>query len=90
MRSASLCRAQAKECRALAKDFDRDRRQQILGMAETWDDLARQVDADNNRHLTGMIRATYDKVASEPVPDRLRELLGRLDAKDWRERGRQT
>jgi hypothetical protein len=78
MRSAAECRHRAKECRALAKGFDGERRHQTLVMAETWEDLARQVDCANNRHLAGMLKATYDNVAREPVPDRFRELLGRL------------
>ena len=86
MRTASECRAQAKECRALAKGFAGDRRQQTLDMAETWEDLARQVDAANNRHLAGMIKATYDEVAHEPVPERFRKLLGRLNAAEPRGR----
>ena len=86
MRTASECRAQAKKCRALANGFAGDRRQQTLDMAETWEDLARQVDAANNRHLAGMIKATYDKVANEPMPERFRELLGRLDAAEPRGR----
>ena len=80
MKSAFACRAQAKECRALAKNFAGERRQQTLEMAETWEDLARQLDSANNSHLAGMIQATYDKVAREPVPDQFRELLMRLDA----------
>lgn len=86
MRSAFECRKQAKECRALATDFEGERRQQLIEMAETWDDLARQMDSANNRHLAGMIKATFDKVAGEPVPDRLRKLLRRLDDKDSRGR----
>ena len=80
MKSAFACRAQAKECRALAKSFAGERRRQTLDMAEIWEDLARQLDSAKNRHLAGMIQATYDKVAREPVPDRFRELLMRLDA----------
>jgi hypothetical protein len=79
MRSAAECRHRAKECRALAKGFDGERRQHALEMAETWDDLARQVDSANNRHLAGMLKATYDNIANEPVPDRFRNLLRRLD-----------
>jgi hypothetical protein len=88
MRSAAECREQAKECRALAKGLDGERRQQTLEMAETWEDLARQVDSASNRHLAGMLKATYDNVANEPVPDHFRELLGRLDAAG--SRGRQN
>ena len=72
MRSASQCRAQALDCRALARDFEGERRQRLLEMAETWEDLARQVDSANNRHLAGMLKASYDNVAREPVPDRFR------------------
>ena len=86
MRSASEYRQQAKDCRALAKALDGERRQQTLDMAETWEDLARQVDSANNRHLAGMLKATYDNVAKEPVPDRFRELLGQLAAADSRSR----
>jgi hypothetical protein len=86
MLSASECRVHAKDCRALAKSLDGERRQQALEMAETWEELARQLDAANNRHLAGMLKATYDKVAREPVPDRFRELLGRLDDAESRRR----
>jgi hypothetical protein len=57
-------------------------------MAENWEDLARQVDTANNRHLAGMLKSTYDNVANEPVPDHFRELLGRLDTAG--SRGRQN
>lgn len=78
MKSASEYRQYAEDCRALAKELDGERRQQTLEMAETWEDLASQVDSD--RHLSGMLKAIYDDVANEPVPDRFRELLGQLDA----------
>lgn len=78
MRSASECRQYAEDCRALAKGLDGERRQHALEMAETWEDLARQVNSANNRHLAGMLKATYEKVANEPVPDRFHELLEQL------------
>lgn len=86
MKSASEYRQHAKECRVLAKGFTGERRQQTIELAETWEDLARQVESAQNRHLTGMIKAVYDDVANEPVPARLRELLWRLDAADSRGR----
>ena len=86
MRSASEYRQQAKDCRALAKGFDGERRQQTLEMAETWEGLARQVDSANNRHLAGMIKATYDNVANEPVPETIEGLLKQLEAADSRDR----
>lgn len=86
MKSASEYRQHAMDCRALAKGFTGERRQQTIELAETWEDLARQVDSAQNRHLAGMIKAVYDNVANEPVPARLRELLWRLDAADSRRR----
>ena len=86
MRSASEYRQRAKDCRALAKSFDGERRQESLEMAETWEDLARQVESANNRHLAGMIKATYDKVANEPVPEVFKGLLKQLEAADSRGR----
>ena len=80
MKSASECRAQAQEWRTLARNFYGNRRHHALDMAEHWEDLARQLDSANNRHLADMIKATYNKVVNEPVPDRFRDLLGRLDA----------
>ncbi len=86
MKSSSEYREHAQDCRALAKGLDGERRQQTLEMAETWEDLARQVESANNRHLAGMIKAVYDDVANEPVPGRFRELLWRLDTADSRRR----
>ena len=82
MRSSFEYRQRAKDCRDLAKGCDGDRRQQTLEMAETWEDLARQVDSANNRHLAGMIKATYDNVADEPVPEKFKGLLKQLEAAD--------
>jgi hypothetical protein len=82
MKSAAEYRQYAKECRALAKGFTGERRQQSLELAETWEDLARRVDSGNNRHLAGMLKAVYDEIANEPVPARIRELLWRLDTAD--------
>ncbi|MEX2374434.1 MAG: NepR family anti-sigma factor [Dehalococcoidia bacterium] len=86
MRSATECREQAEDWRALANRCYGDRRHHALDMAEHWEDLARQVDSANNHHLAGMLKAVYDDVADEPVPDRFRELLGQLDAADARSR----
>jgi hypothetical protein len=84
MRSAAECREHAKECHALAMSFAGERRQQTLDMAQTWENLAREVDTSNSRHLSGAIRATYDRFAHEPVPQVFRDLLGRLDAAEAR------
>ena len=86
MKSATECREQAEDWRALANRYYGDRRHHALDMAEHWEDLARQVDSANNRHLAGMLKAVYDDVADEPVPDRFHELLGQLDAADSRSR----
>ena len=84
MKSASECRAQAQEWRALARNFYGNRRHHALDMAEHWEDLARQMDSANNRHLAGMLKAVYDNVASEPVPDIFEGLLKQLEAADSR------
>jgi hypothetical protein len=84
MRSAAKCREHANECRDLAKSLAGDRRQQTLDMAETWENLAREVDTSNSRHLSGAIRATYDSFAHEPVPRIFQDVLWRLDAAEAR------
>jgi hypothetical protein len=84
MRSAAECLEHAKECRALAMSFAGERRQQTLDMAMTWERLARDVDISTSRHMSGEIRATYDRFAHEPVPQVFRDLLSRLEAAEWR------
>jgi hypothetical protein len=84
MRSATECREQAQDWRALAIRCHGDRRHHALDLAEHWEDLARHVDSANNRHLAGMVKANYDQFAKEPVPDHFRELLGRLDVAESR------
>jgi len=44
------------------------------------------MDSANNRHLAGMIKATYDNVANEPVPKTIRGLLKQMEAADSRDR----
>ena len=80
MRSAAACREHAKECRALAISFDGERRQQTLEMAKTWENLAREVDSTTCRHMFSAVRATYDGLAREQVPQRFLELLRHLKA----------
>jgi Anti-sigma factor NepR len=36
---------------------------------------------DVKDHISRQLRALYDEVANQPVPDRFMDLLGRLDAK---------
>ena len=86
MRSASECREHAKDCRALALHFDGERQQQTLAMAETWENLARQVDAANNLYISAMLQANYEQFAREPVPEIFVGLLKQLEAKDSRRR----
>ena len=86
MRSATDCREQAQDWRALADNCYGDRRHHALDMAEHWEDLARQVNSANNRHLAGMIKAIYDNVANEQVPETIEGLLKKLEAADSRDR----
>jgi hypothetical protein len=32
-----------------------------------------------DQYIVGQLKAIYDEVAAEPIPDRLRQLLDRLD-----------
>lgn len=80
MRSASEYRQHAKDCRALAKGSDGERRQQTLRMAQTWEDLACEVDRANGRRLWELIRATYDRVAHERQPEVFQRLLKKLES----------
>ncbi|HEY1781620.1 MAG TPA: NepR family anti-sigma factor [Roseiarcus sp.] len=43
-------------------------------------DLASAGSAQTDRYIAEQLKAVYDAVAAEPVPDRLLELLNRLDA----------
>ena len=86
MRSATECREQAQDWRDLADNCYGARRHHALDMAEHWEDLARQVDSANNRHLAGMIKAIYDNVANEQVPETIEGLLKKLEAADSRDR----
>jgi hypothetical protein len=36
---------------------------------------------DVKDHISRQLRALYDEVANQPVPDRFMEMLGRLDSK---------
>lgn len=86
MRSAAECRERAQECRALADRLDGDRREHTLRMAETWEGLAREVECSSSSYLSGMLKASYDKVAEEPVPEIFRTLLKQLEAAEPRNR----
>jgi hypothetical protein len=78
MRSADECREHAKEWHSLAMGFAGDRRQQGLDLAEYWENLAREADS---RHLSGALKATYDPIAHEPLPQVFRDLLRRLNSR---------
>ena len=39
----------------------------------------RAVEAGLDRYIAGQLKAIYDEVAAEPIPDRLLQLLDRLD-----------
>lgn len=86
MKSAIECRERAQSCRALAKDTSGDRRQQTLRMAETWESLARDREDACRRVVKGMLRAAYNQVPHEPVPDRFKDLLQQLEAAQPRKR----
>jgi len=50
MKKASEYRRHAEECRALAKSMTGQQREQLLGMAATWERLAEDRAALVNRH----------------------------------------
>jgi hypothetical protein len=39
----------------------------------------RAAQAELDRYISGQLKAIYDEVAAEPIPDRLLQLLDRLD-----------
>ena len=42
--------------------------------------LPRAAQAGVDRYIAGQLKAIYDEVAAEPIPDRLLQLLDRLDS----------
>jgi Anti-sigma factor NepR len=50
----------------------------IAGMADDLPELAKKRNVNVKDHIGRQLRALYDEVASQPVPDRFMELLNRL------------
>jgi len=44
------------------------------------------LDGETRRHIGRMLKATYDEVAHEPVPDKFVDLLKQLEAAEPRKR----
>jgi hypothetical protein len=44
------------------------------------------MDGETRKHIGRMVKATYDEVAREPVPDKFLDLLKQLEASDTRKR----
>jgi hypothetical protein len=44
------------------------------------------LDGETRKHIGRMLKATYDEVAHEPVPDKFLDLLKQLEASDLRKR----
>ena len=44
------------------------------------------LDGETRKHIGRMLKATYDEVAHEPVPDKFRDLLKQLEASETRKR----
>ena len=95
MKSPFECPRYAQECRVLANGYDRDRRREVLRMADIWESPARDgeqrqpeqvsradrigVGLDPRIVRVKAIRARFAEVASQPLPKRFRDLLKRLD-----------
>ena len=45
-----------------------------------------RLDGETRRHIGRMLKATYDEVAHEPVPDKFLDLLKQLEAVEPRKR----
>jgi hypothetical protein len=91
MKSASECRRNAAECRALAKQMGDDHRRQTLEMANIWETLAVDIERAERCNLVRarrILKHAFGDVASQPVPDRLLELMKRLKAAERRMRRR--
>lgn len=84
MLSASQCRARARECRILARSMGEDYRPLLLDMARAWDGLARDKQRACNRRITLILKAAFDRIAQEPVPEAFRSLLAELAAAEAR------
>ena len=110
MTNPFACQQYAEKCRALANGSSKDRRREVLRLADIWEGLPRgrhrhQPNSAFRSHRrlrdrplgfgldpkilwAAVLRVKFDKVAKEPIPDRFRDLLGRLDAAESRKRRR--
>ena len=80
MLSPSACRARARECLALARLMDEERRRYLLQMALIWRGLAHDRGLAQQQQIDVMIKAAFSRIAHEPVPEVFYRLLGRLEA----------
>lgn len=78
MKTAWEYRAHAAECRLLADGAARDYRDELLEMADLWEDLARDRESASDHPAAEAIKAFYDHVAYQPVPPEFLELLRQL------------
>lgn len=79
MKTPWECRAHAAECRTFANGAARDFREELLEMADLWEDLARDHEGASNNPAGEAIRAFYDHVARQPVPPKFLELLRQFE-----------
>ena len=52
MKSPFECREYAEKCRRLANGFSKERRSEVLRMADIWEDLARDSESVTTREAT--------------------------------------
>jgi hypothetical protein len=79
IKTAWDCRAHAAECRTLAYGAAKDFREELLEMADLWEDLARDHEGASKHPAAEGIKAFYDHVARQPVPPKFLELLRQLE-----------
>jgi hypothetical protein len=95
MKSPFECPRYAQESRALANGKSEVQRREVLRMADIWEGSARDkkhrqprqifredslgFGLDDRKVRAAGIRARYDEIAKQPLPDRFRDLLKRLD-----------
>jgi hypothetical protein len=53
----------------------------VVGGSPTPQPMSLSLDGDVEAHIGGRLRAMYDSVLREPVPDRFMDLLRQLDSK---------
>ena len=79
MKTSWECRAHAAECRTLANGAAKDFREELLEMADLWEDLARDHEGTSSHPAAEAIKAFYDHIARQPVPTKFLELLRQLE-----------